>query len=184
MLKKVLIITGVIVIGLLLFFNWFKKDTKKHSPAASVEFNDKDLQIKVNYCRPYAKGRIIFGEEEAGALQPFGKYWRLGANEATTIETNQSIFFNDKELPAGKYAMYAYPGHDKWTVCINKEWDRWGAQEADIETDVLRTEVATNNEVEFLDQFEISFEKKDTIGNFNLVFHWDKTMVKVPISRK
>ncbi len=184
MLKKVLIITGVIVIGLLLFFNWFKKDTKKHSPAATAEFKDNDLQIKVNYCRPFAKGRIIFGEEEAGALQPFGKYWRLGANEATTIETNQTIFFHDKELAPGKYAMYAYPGHDKWTVCINKEWDRWGAQEANIETDVLRTEVAADNEASFQEQFEISFEQKDSSGNFNLVFHWDKTMVKVSLARK
>jgi hypothetical protein len=184
MLKKVLIITGIVVVALVLFFNWFKKDTKKHSPAASVQFKDKDLEININYCRPFAKGRIIFGDEEAGALQPYGKYWRLGANEATTFEVNKNIVFNDKELAPGKYAMYAYPNRDKWTVCINKEWDRWGAQEADMEQDVLRTEVSAVNNANFEEQFEIIFSPIDSSGIFHLLFHWDKTEVDVPLKSK
>ena len=184
MLKKVLIITGIVVVALVLFFNWFKKDTKKHSPSASVQFTDKDLNITINYCRPFAKGRIIFGEEAAGALQPYGKYWRLGANEATTIELNKPILFHDKELAAGKYAMYAYPNLDKWTVCINKEWDRWGAQEADMEQDVLRTEVNAVNNASFEEQFEISFSPVDSNGAFTMIFHWDKTEVYVPMKNK
>ncbi|OYU96306.1 MAG: hypothetical protein CFE21_07870 [Bacteroidetes bacterium B1(2017)] len=184
MLKRILIITGIVIVGILIFFNWFKKDTKKHSPAATANYKEGALDITVNYCRPYAKGRVIFGEEEAEALQPYGKYWRLGANEATTFENNQAILFNEKELAPGKYAIYAYPGHDKWTVCVNKEWDRWGAQEADMEQDVFRTEVKAFNDANFLEQFEISFEPKDSSGTFNMVFHWDKTEVRVPLKNK
>ena len=101
MLKKILLISAVIIVGLLILFNWFKKDTKKHSPPATVIHNFEDLSIIINYCKPSVKERIIFGDEEAGALQPYGKYWRLGANEATTFENNQTIWFNDKELKAG-----------------------------------------------------------------------------------
>ncbi|MDZ4666877.1 MAG: DUF2911 domain-containing protein [bacterium] len=182
MLKKILIITGIVALGLILFFNWFKADTKKHSPAATASFTDGNLNILINYCRPYAKGRIIFGDEEAGALQPYGKYWRLGANEATTFENNEAILFNNKELAPGKYSIYAYPGLDKWVICVNKEWERWGAQEADMSLDVLRTEVPANNLVDFMEQFEISFDKNDSNG-IQLKFHWDKTEVMVPIKK-
>ena len=184
MVKKILIITGIVLIGLLIFFNWFKQDTKKHSPAAVANYTEGGLNIQVNYCRPYAKGRIIFGAEEAGALQPYGKYWRLGANEATIFESNQALMFNDKELAAGKYSLYSYPGIDKWVICINKEWERWGAQEADMELDVLRTEVPSNNQADFEERFEISFGQKDSSGVFPMIFHWDKTEVMVPLKAK
>ncbi|MBP7512079.1 MAG: DUF2911 domain-containing protein [Bacteroidia bacterium] len=184
MLKKILIITGIVIIGLIIFFNWFKQDTKKHSPAATANYADGALTININYCRPYAKGRIIFGAEEAGALQPFGKYWRLGANEATTFENNLPLMFNDKELAPGKYSIYAYPGLEKWVICVNKEWERWGAQEADIEQDVFRTEVVPNNQASFEEQFEISFGSKDSSGIFPLILHWDKTEIQVPLKAK
>lgn len=184
MIKKFTIIIVAFVICLLLLFNWFKKDTKKHSPPATSSYNDGDLKIEINYCKPSAKGRIIFGYEEADALQPYGKYWRLGANEATTFENNKTIWFNDKVLEPGKYSIYAYPGLEKWVIAVNSDWDRWGAQEADANLDVLRTEVPSNNQAPFQEQFEISFSEKDSNGIFNLIFHWDKEIVKVPLREK
>ena len=49
--------------------NYLEKDQRNMQPI-----------VKVLYSRPLKKGRAIFGE-----LVPFGKEWRLGANEATTI---------------------------------------------------------------------------------------------------
>jgi hypothetical protein len=183
MLKKSLILAVVFIIGLVIFFNWFKKDTKKHSPAAVAEYTDGNLKIKIDYCKPYAKGRIIFGDEAAEALQPYGKYWRLGANEATTLELNQPIMFNEKKLAAGKYSIYAYPGENLWTICVNKEWDRWGAQEADAKNDVLRTEVSAINDASFQEQLEIDLVPIDSSQTVNLVIHWDKTEVIVPLKK-
>ncbi len=181
MLKRALIIAAVFIVAIVIFFNWFKKDTKKHSPAATVEYTDGQTKIKIDYCRPYAKGRIIFGDEAAEALQPYGEYWRLGANEATIFETNSPIIFNDKKLEAGKYSIYAYPGESVWTICINSEWDRWGAQEADKTKDVLRTEVPSINNANLQEQFEIKMTAVDSNHTVNLNFHWDKTSVTVPI---
>ncbi|MDP1726634.1 MAG: DUF2911 domain-containing protein [Bacteroidota bacterium] len=183
MLKKILIISGVVLIAIILFFNWFKKDTKKHSPADVATYQNQDLTITINYCRPYAKSRVIFGEESAGALQPYGKYWRVGANEATTFELNKSILFNDKTLEPGKYSLYAYPGKESWTVCINSDYERWGAQEADKDKDILRTMVHPNNDAPFLEQFLISFDPADSLGSTYMNIHWDKTLVKVPIKK-
>lgn len=185
LLKKTLILTGFLIAVAILSYNWYRKDTKKHSPASIAEYQSGDLNIKVNYCRPYAKGRVIFGEEVAGALQPYGKYWRLGANEATTFEINQTILFNgNKELAPGKYALYAYPGPEIWTLCVNKDWDRWGAQEADKELDVFRTTVKADNTAPFQEQFEIEFENSDQIGNTVMTFRWDKVVLRVPIHKK
>jgi hypothetical protein len=183
MLKRALIIAAVFVVAIVIFFNWFKKDTKKHSPAATATYTDADLNIKIDYCRPYAKGRIIFGDEAAEALQPYGEYWRLGANEATTFESNTALMFNDKKLEAGKYSLYAYPGHGVWTICVNSDWDRWGAQEADKTKDVLRTEVPAINDASFQEQFEIKLSKVDSNNSIIMNLHWDKTSVDVPLKK-
>ena len=53
---------------------------------------------RVIYSRPQKKGRTIFGD-----LIPFGKLWRAGANNATSIDTNKDLLINGQTLPAGKY---------------------------------------------------------------------------------
>ena len=63
------------------------------SPRGSSELVKESLVMEVDYSRPFKKERLIFGELSDGALVPFNNYWRLGANFATTFETNESIFF-------------------------------------------------------------------------------------------
>ena len=46
------------------------------SPRVSAEGKD----VKVAYGQPSKRGRVIFGQ-----LEPYGKVWRTGANEATEI---------------------------------------------------------------------------------------------------
>ena len=55
--------------------------SKRPSPPASAECRfSSGKTIKVEYSSPRAKGRKIFGD-----LVPYGKVWRTGANEATSI---------------------------------------------------------------------------------------------------
>ena len=61
------------------------------SPKGVVNYEKEDLKIEVVYHRPFKKERLIFGAKEDKALVPFGEYWRLGANAATTFETSQDI---------------------------------------------------------------------------------------------
>ena len=182
MKKKIFILSLVILASACIMS--FRCSPKGESPAAKANYHNKDLIINISYCRPYKKGRLIFGDESAKALQPFGKYWRVGANEATTFEVNQDILFNKQELKAGKYQLYAIPGKDTWQIFLNSEWKRWGFSEANHKTDVLKTEVPADNNSSFEEQFIISFENPDANGNSNLVLHWDKTLVKVPFTAK
>jgi hypothetical protein len=183
-MKKFLIILAVLVVVAAIGLPLFKKYTKSHSPAAEARYQKDGVMLKVDYCRPAAKGRVIFGEKSAGALQPFGQYWRVGANEAAVFEANAPLLINGKDLPAGKYSMYAFPGPTTWTIAFNSDWDRWGAMAPDAKKDVLRVDVPVNNAADKQQNFEISFEDPDPSGTANLDLHWDKTLVRIPFKKK
>lgn len=183
MKKKILIGLGILLVAIIVFLTWYMKNTKTYSPVAKATYSNNGLTMNVVYCKPFKKGRLLFGEESAGALQPYGKYWRLGANEATTFETNKDIMFGNQQLKSGKYQIYAVPGKDTWEICMNSDWDRWGAMEADHNKDVLRTQIPADNAATPEEQLVIQFEEEaENPTNTNMLIHWDQTLVKVPIT--
>jgi hypothetical protein len=109
-MKNVLKIVGVLVIAFVGYVAYML--INRVSPKDSVGYSSDNANFEVVYSRPYKKDRLIFGSEEDGALVPFGKYWRTGANANTTFETNKDILFGDQELAAGKYGLYTFPNED------------------------------------------------------------------------
>jgi tetratricopeptide (TPR) repeat protein len=75
-------------------------------------------KVKVQYSRPGVKGRTIFGTEDEGALVPYGKIWRTGANASTKISFSDDVKLEGNEIEAGEYAIYTIPNKDKWTVML------------------------------------------------------------------
>jgi len=96
---------------------------EKASPAATATGKIGDATITVNYSSPAVKGRKIWGE-----LVPFDKVWRAGANQATIFETDKAIKVEGKELPAGKYSLFAQPGEKEWQIILNSETGQWGTK--------------------------------------------------------
>ncbi|MES2559550.1 MAG: DUF2911 domain-containing protein [Bacteroidota bacterium] len=180
MKQRVLIGIGIGLLIIIAGLTYLRSATKKHSPAAVAAYHIAGADITVNYCQPYKKGRLIFGDEASGALQPYGKYWRVGANEATLFSTNKNLMINDQHLKAGKYSVYAYPGKDSWQIVFNSDFDRWGVPEPDPKDDVIKTNVPALNQAPFMEQLTIRFDKVDSI-NVNMVIHWDETEVSVPV---
>src|SRR5258708_39677979 len=74
--------------------------------------------IELSYSRPGTKGRNIFGD-----LVPFGKVWRTGANQATTLTFGDDMDINGTKVPAGKYGLLTIPGAHEWTIIITKQLD-------------------------------------------------------------
>lgn len=183
-------------IGLLIFFSvilllvaagaLLRMNTKKHSPVDKISTVVNGAQIDIVYCQPSKKGRLIFGEpvaedsQETSPLQPWGQYWRLGANEATTIEISKSISFGGQELGAGLYSMYAIPRKDMWTIGINSVANRWGYAEPDYEKDVLSVTSRVTYEEDITEMFTMTFEESEE--NVELVMKWDTSVVRVPIN--
>ncbi len=82
--------------------------------------------IEVAYSRPGVKGREIFG-----AMIPYGKVWRTGANSATKLVFSTDVKIDGHDIPAGTYALMTIPDKDEWTVIINKGSDQWGSYKYD-----------------------------------------------------
>jgi len=92
--------------------------------------------IDIVYHSPYVNGRKIWGE-----LVPYGKVWRAGANENTTISFTDDVTINGNALPAGTYGLHMIPNEDEWTVIFSKNHTSWGSFFYDEKEDALRAKV-------------------------------------------
>ena len=134
-----------------------------------------DAEIKLVYHRPNVKGRKIWGTAEERALVPFGKRWRTGANENTTIEITQDSTIKGQKLPKGKYSFHAIPNADEWVLIFNKINNVWGTVEPKPENDALRINVKPE-----AGRFQESlcYLIEDVTGNSaNVVLAWGKLRV-------
>ena len=154
--------------------------TRNHSPKTTSDYSKDGLEMSIVYCQPFKKGRLIFGTTAEGALQPYGEYWRMGANEATEITINKAVNFGGKNLEAGSYVVYAIPNADTWTIGLNSELGRWGAWEVDHDLDIMQVEVAASPSSKEVEKFTIEFEEVDS-ATVHMNLMWDRTKVPVPI---
>ena len=177
-MKNILKIIGVLVLAFVGYVTYMLINPV--SPKDTVGYSSDNSTFEVVYSRPYKNDRLIFGSEEDGALVPFGKYWRTGANAATTFETSSDVLFNGEELKAGKYALYTFPFANSWTVRLSSESDVFFAvSEPDRENVVLKTEVPIEKLDKPLEQFTIGFSKDSTMVKMNLM--WDRISVSIPL---
>ncbi|UZR93342.1 DUF2911 domain-containing protein [Chondrinema litorale] len=180
MRKKILLAIAVLVIGFAGYIAYLLLNTRSHSPAETAEHNEDGLNINVSYCRPYKKERVIFGTEEDGALQPYGAYWRTGANEPTKITFGESVIFNGEKIDAGTYSFYTVPGQKEWTVALNSAIAKWGYSEPDYSKEIHRSKVLADKPESPVEQFTITFEPQG--NHVNMVLAWDNAIVKIPVS--
>jgi hypothetical protein len=130
--------------------------------------------VTVEYSRPSAKGRVVFGD-----LVPFGKLWRTGANANSTVSFSEDVVINGTTVKKGKYAIFTLPKADMWEVILYTTTDNWGLPE---NYDVSKVAVSLNVDPIMLNNNVESF----TIGINNLTndsatldISWEKTMVSV-----
>lgn len=145
------------------------------SPAASFKERVGLTPIEIEYSRPSAKGRKIFG-----GLVPFDQVWRTGANAATKITFGGDVKFGGADVPAGTYALLTIPGEKEWTVILNKVTQQFGAYAYDEKNDLVRVKAKPVALAEPIETFCIG------LGNFKsdsavLSIAWDKTRVPVEI---
>jgi hypothetical protein len=177
MKKKILIGLGaviILIVGALLYLSLV---ANKRSPEQTVKSSFQGVDVTVVYCRPFKKGRLIFGEKSEGALQPYGEYWRLGANTATQISFSKNVNFAGKPVNAGTYSMYATPGATVFQVALNSDFGQWGYSVPDYTHEVIRVDVPTEPAPE-TEQFTVTFSTDSTMS---MNFVWDKTKFSVPI---
>lgn len=169
---------GVLILLSVIGYQWLVHNTKKHSPLDKVEYVETDERIVIDYCRPYKKGRNIFGE-----LLPYGKVWRTGANEPTTFKNSADLIINGKSLPAGDYTLWTIPNERAWEIMFNSKDYGWGVgfdTEAarEPEHDVLATTAPVQMLNDTIEQFTIDINREETLI---LSFTWDDVRVELPM---
>jgi len=92
--------------------------------------------VTINYNRPLANGREVWGK-----IVPYGKVWRAGANENTTITFSDDAAVEGKPLPAGTYGLHMIPDKDQWTIIFSKNSTSWGSFSYNEKEDALRVTV-------------------------------------------
>jgi Protein of unknown function (DUF2911) len=149
------------------------------SPSASIKQQIGLGKVSINYARPSLRGRQLLGK----ANIPFGKVWRLGANEATTIEITDSMLINGRPLAKGKYALMAIPGESEWTIIINSNANQWGAYTYSEKKDIMRINVKAEKLKEKTETLSFYFEDV-TPEKSTLVFKWENSSFQIGIEQK
>ena len=126
--------------------------------------------ITINYHRPLAKGRQVWGK-----LVPYGQVWRAGANENTTITFSDPVTIEGQALDKGTYGLHMIPGESQWTVIFSKDAKDWGSFSYKQEDDALRVNVKPQT-TELHDALAYDFD--DVKADSTVVtMRWDKVAV-------
>lgn len=177
--KKILTGIAILVVLAIAVFYYLSQRSGPLSPPGEEELTSGSLSVTVTYHRPSVRGRLIFGEKEQQALQPYGEYWRLGANEATEISFNRDILFNGSPLKGGTYRMYATPGESSFEIILNTETGQSGSDLPDISKDILRTKIPAEKISSPVELFTISLAPQGE--GMNMIFEWADTRFVVPM---
>ena len=131
--------------------------------------------ITVNYCRPLAGGRELFGK-----VIPYGQVWRAGANENTVISFTDDVSVEGKPLAAGTYGLHMIPAADQWTIIFSKNSTSWGSFTYDEKEDALRVNVKPQSG-EYEEALAYTFEdlKPDSTA---VTLRWAKVAVPFHVS--
>ena len=132
--------------------------------------------MTITYSRPGVKGRQIWG-----ALVPYDKVWRTGANEATTIAFSNDVMINGQKLAAGTYSLHTIPAQSgEWTLIFNSVANQWGSFNYDQTKDALRIKATPSN-----GPFHewLTFEVPDvTADSARVVLAWENVAVPFTVT--
>jgi len=150
-------------------------DSNRPSKNAEAKGMIGDTEIRITYGAPHVNGREIFGK-----LEPYGKVWRAGANEATTVTFSTNVKVNGQDLAAGTYSFFMLPTEEgPWDVIFNTEANQWGAFNYDASKDALRVK-AEPVEAEHQEILSIEVDGGDSEGA--IVLRWAMTQIAVNVT--
>jgi hypothetical protein len=168
-MKKIIFVFAMIIAN---YVSEAQIKTPQPSPKSTITQVVGLTNVEIVYSRPSSKGRDVFNN-----LVPFGKLWRTGANENTTISFSEDVVIDGKTLPKGKYALFTTPRADNWEIMFYTKTDNWGNPENWDETKVaLKTTVKSEHIDRAAESFTIGINNLD--NNYaHLEISWEKTIV-------
>ena len=157
--------------------------TPAASPAGSVFTVVGLTDVKIDYFRPRAKGRKIFGSE-ASVLVPYGKIWRTGANSGTKISFSDDVKVEGIGVPKGEYLILTWPGATEWTISIYKDLSLGGnTGDYDAKNDAANFKVKAEKLAEKVETLTFAIgDISDDSKSAKVQLAWENTSVKFTIA--
>ncbi|MEP6822452.1 MAG: DUF2911 domain-containing protein [Chthoniobacterales bacterium] len=145
------------------------------SPHEKVTANVDGNEMIIVYGRPYTKDPKSGAPRKIwGGLVPYGKVWRMGADEATLLTTDKEIEMGGKSIAPGTYSLFLLPDEgDGAKLIVNKQTGQWGTK-YDEAQDLARVDLKKGTTANPVDQFTIAIEKNDGSGG-ELRLSWEST---------
>lgn len=146
------------------------------SPLATISQDIGLTKVTVEYSRPSAKGRVIFGEN---GLLSTNKVWRTGANNATKFTFSDDITINGNKLKKGIYTILSIPKTTDWQInwylYKSDNWNSYISQKP-----ILSFDIPIQKTLNLIETFEIHFEDI-TLSSASLILEWENTKIKIPL---
>jgi hypothetical protein len=151
------------------------QDGPRPSQLGSVTQQINQTKITLDYSRPVARGRELFGQ-----LVPWGQAWTPGANNATTIALSTDVKINGQTLAAGTYTVWSEPQADRWTIMFNSAHPVWHQKRDEVASKDVLSVTVTPREGTHMETLAWYFPVVDG-RRAELVVHWGKVVVPLQI---
>jgi Protein of unknown function (DUF2911) len=164
-----------------------KKQRQRISPHETITATIDGDEIKLVYGRPYTtKPGTTEARKIWGALVPYGKVWRTGADEATLLTTAQPIELGGYSLAPGTYSLFTVPYEDGAAkLVINKKTGQWGIpynEDSEKANELARVDLKKSTLDKTVDQFTMAIEPE--AGGGLLKMAWENTQYSIPFTVK
>ena len=145
------------------------------SQHGSVSQRVSHTNISVEYNRPVARGRALFG-----ALVKWDSVWHPGADSATRISFDKDVVVEGRPLAAGEYSIWLIPRErGDWTFILSTAARVFHSPYPGSNSDVLRVPVTPERgaHMEVLAYYFPIVARDSTV----MRMHWGETIVPVRI---
>ncbi len=147
------------------------------SPPAETSVTIAGKAIRINYSAPSMRGRKIFG-----GLEPYGRVWRAGANEATALHTDANLDIGGLSVPKGDYTLWVYLDPKQWQLVVNKETGQWGL-DYNPTHDLGRVKMDMSKPPKPVETYKMTLASLGA-NQGKLQFAWENTVAEVGITVK
>jgi tetratricopeptide (TPR) repeat protein len=179
-MKKLIL---VVVMAITCLLTEAQVQTPASSPAGSVSTVVGLTDIKIDYFRPRAKGRKIFGSD-ASVLTPYGQIWRTGANSGTKISFSDDVKVEGVPVPKGEYLIYTWPGATEWAIALYKDLNLGGnTKDYNKNNEVVKFQVKSEKLTEKVETLTFNIgDISDDSKSAKIQLAWENTSVKFTVS--
>jgi Protein of unknown function (DUF2911) len=133
-------------------------------------------EIAVEYGRPIARGRALFGQ-----LVPWDSVWHPGADSATRISIDHNVLLEGHEVKAGEYSLWLVPrANQPWTVILSRAAHVFHKPYPGVANDAYRFDVTPEKggHMESLAIYFPSVIRADAV----MRIHWGETIVPIRVT--